>query len=247
MRISYTDWWNDVAAILRANASILVAVAGAFIFLPSLAASFVTVPFVSPGEGATPEELIAAYSKFFSDNWLLQLALLLLTTLGQLVLYLVLLDDRRPPVGKALAMAAPLLPLFFVTSLLVRIMLFGGFVLFVIPALYLFGRLLLSGAAFVAERRTNPLQAIGRSFALTKGSGWRNFLFVFLIFLVVLVIQLAVSGTLGTLVRLVAGGGGAFSLGQLLLASIGAVFESAYFLLGVAISVALYRRLSATT
>ena len=244
MRLSLTDWWNDVAAILRANASILIAVAGAFIFLPSLAGSMVAVPFVSPGEGASADEMLAAYTSFFSDNWLLQLALLLITTLGQLILYVVLLDDSRPPVGKAFAIAAPMLPLFFLTSVLVRLILAGGFILFVVPALYLFGRILLSGAAFVAERRTNPIQAISRSFALTRGNGWRNFLFVFLIFMVALVIQLAVSGTLGTVLRLVAGGGGQFSLGQLLLAALASLFESAYFLLGVAISVALYRRLA---
>lgn len=244
MRISYTDWWNEVVAILRANASILVAVAGAFIFLPSLAASFVMAPFAPPGEGATLQDLLAAYLKFFSDNWLLLIPLFLITAFGQLLLYLVLLDNRRPPVGKALSLAVPLLPLFLVTSLLVRVILLGGFAFFFVPAFYLFGRLLLSGAAFVAERRTNPLAAIARSFALTKGSGWRNFLFVLLVFLVAMVIQLAVSGTLGTLVRLLAGEGGPLGLGNLLLAAIASLFQAAYFILGIAISVALYRRVA---
>ena len=45
MRINYSQWWDDMVAIMRANASILIAVAGAFILLPAIAANFFTTPF----------------------------------------------------------------------------------------------------------------------------------------------------------------------------------------------------------
>lgn len=244
MRINYSEWWADIVAIARSNASILLAVAGVFAFLPTLVASVLLVPMVPPGEGASAGELLAAYSQYFSDNWPTQTVVFLLSTLGQLLLYVVLLDPKRPPVGEALRLALPLFLPFLVTNILVSLILVGGFILFIVPALYLVGRVMLAPAAFVGEARRNPFAAIGRAFALTKGQGWRIFFFVFLVFLVVLVIQLAVGGTVGTVLGLLAGDGDRFSLGRLLLAALQAAFTSLFFVLGVALWVALYRRLA---
>lgn len=244
MRISYTDWWNDIVAIARANSSILIAIAGAFVFLPAIVASFFTVPFVNPGRDAEAAEIISAYSAYLGENWLPRLVLLLLSTLGQLLVYIVLLDTRRPAVGEAFRVAGPLFVPFLLTNIVVTLMLAGGFVLFVVPMLYLIGRVTLSAAAFVAERRANPVSAIGRSFALTRGQGWRIFFFVFLVFLVVFVIQLAIQGTLGTALGLIAEDSDRFGLGQLLLAALEALFASIYTLLALTMWVGLYRRLA---
>lgn len=246
MRISYTDWWNDVVALLRANASILIAIAGAFIFLPVLAASFVTVPLEPLAKGATADEAIAHFVGFYTENWLPQLLALLLSTLGQLLVFIVLLDRRRPPVGEAFRIAAPLFLPFFITSILVGAIVGGGMLLFIVPGLYLVGRTQMSGPALVAEGRTNPVQAVARSFALTKGQGWRIFFFAILVFIVALVVQVAVSGTLGTAIGLLAGDGGRFGLGRLLLAALDALFASLFFLLAASLWVTLYRRLAAT-
>lgn len=245
MKISYTDWWNDIVAIMRANASILLAVAGALVFLPVLGATLINTPIEPVAEGASVGEAVDAMIGYYSANWPQQAAVLLLSTLGQLILFLVLLDARRPRVGEAFALAAPLFLPFFITSILVGLMLMGGAILLVLPALYLIGRAQLSGPALVAER-LNPVAAIRRSFALTSGQGWRIFFFVFLLFLVALVIQAAVSGTVGSLLNLLAGDAARFSLPKLLLAAIDALFSSAFFLLAATMWVALYRRLSAT-
>lgn len=244
MRISYTDWWNDIVAIGRANASILVALAGAFVFLPALLAAFVAVPFVQPGQGAEPAEIIAAYSQYFSDNWLPQLALILLSTLAQLLIYIVLLDARRPAVGEAFRIALPLFVPFFLTNILASLILVGGGILLFVPALYLIGRVMLSGAAFVAGGSANPFAAISRSFALTKGQGWRIFFFVFLLFLVAIVIQLAIQGTLGSALALATGGAERFGLGKLLLAAVEAFFGALFAVLSAVTWVALYRRVA---
>jgi len=243
-KISYTDWWNDVVAILRGNASILIAIAGALVFLPVLAASLLNTPMERLPEGATFEEFLKRMTDSFAENWLPQLAVLLLTSLGQLIVFIVLLDARRPRVGDAFTLAAPLFLPFVATSILVGLMLMAGGFLFLIPALYLIGRTQLSGSALVAEK-LNPLTAIRRSFVLTKGQGWRIFFFVFLVFLVALIIQLAVSGTVGSALNLLAGEAARFSLPKLLLSALDALFSSAFFLLTAALWIALYRRLSA--
>lgn len=244
MKISYTDWWNDIVAILRGNASILIVIAGALVFLPVLAASFLNTPMERLPEGANLDEIVARLTDAFAANWPQQLAVLLLTTLAQLIVFIVLLDGRRPRVGEAFALAVPLFIPFFLTSILVALMLAAGGFLFLVPALYLIGRVQLSNPVLVAER-LNPVAAIRRSFALTRGQGWRIFFFVFVVFFVALIIQLAVSGTVGSALNLMAGDAARFSLPKLLLAAIEALFSSAFFLLAAALWVALYRRLSA--
>ena len=102
----------------------------------------------------------------------------------------------------------------------------------------------MSAPATVAERRGNPLGAIGRSWALTAGQGWRVFFFVILLFLVAFVIQIAVGGTLGVAFGLLPGADEPTSVRNLLLAALNAFFTSVLVLLGVLINVALYRRLT---
>ncbi|HZF43149.1 MAG TPA: hypothetical protein VEZ48_07045 [Sphingomonadaceae bacterium] len=244
MRVNYSDWWNDVVAIARANSSILVAVAGAFAFLPAMIAAFLLVPMVPPPEGSGFTELLAAYSDYYRENWPTQLVVFLLTTLGQLLLYVVLLDRRRPAVGEALRLAVPLFLPFFVANILVSLLLAGGLMLLFVPALYLVGRIMLTPAAFVSETRPNPVAAVARSFALTRRQGWRIFFFVFLVYLVVLVVQIAIGGTLSAALSLFGGSQDPFSVGRLLLAALQAAFTSVLFVFGVVLWVALYRRLA---
>lgn len=244
MRIDYSQWWNDMVAIMRANASILVAVAGAFVLLPAIAANFFTVPSQPLAEGATPAESLERYIAYYRSNIGPQLFLLLFNTLGQLLAYLVLLDPRRPSVGDAFRLAAPLFLPLIVLNILVNLMLGAGLLLLVIPFLYLIGRVMLAAPAMVAERLSNPPKAIGRSFALTKGNGWRIFFFAFLIFVVVFVVQVAVNGTLGTVIGLLPGADDRASLRNLLLALLSALFAGLFFILSTALWVALYRRLA---
>lgn len=244
MRIDYSDWWNDIVATARANASILLAVAAAFVFLPVLVASFLTVPIAPAPSGASIEEVVAAYTRFFSENWPLQLALLVLTTMGQLLLFIVLLDARRPSVGEAFRIALPLFLPLLLTNLLIRLIVVAGLFALIVPGLYLLGRVLLGGPALVAERGGHPLRAVARSWALTGGHGFRIALFVVLVFIVAFIIQMATDVTLGTGLRLIATPGDPFAAGNALLAALQAVFETAYFGLGVLLVVTLYRRLA---
>lgn len=244
MRIDYTDWWNDIVALARANASILVAIAGAFVFLPMLASSFFVTPMPPLAEGSAPAEAIARFADFYRVNLLPQLFMLLLSTLAQLLVYTVLLDDRRPSVGAAFRLAAPFyLPLLLV-NLLTNLAIGAGFVLLVVPGLYLLGRLLLAAPALVAGRLVNPLEAIRRSWSLTQGQGWRVFFFAFLLFLVALVVQVAISGTLGLAIGLLPGADDPWSLRSLLLGALTALFAALFFLLATCVWVALYRRLA---
>jgi hypothetical protein len=79
------------------------------------------------------------------------------------------------PLGarEALARATPLLGRIVVCSILLALVVGVGFVFFIIPGVILACGLLLAFPALVLEPGMTPTGALGRSWALTRGSRWR--------------------------------------------------------------------------
>lgn len=243
MKISYTALWAEIMALLARNKAIIAAVALALIFVPATLAALFNVEVPEPG--GTPS--LAEYGDYLvrslNANWLGVLLNSLAGALAVLVIMLVLLDGRRPTVGEAFGMALPLFLFFLLLNWFLNLILFAGLLVFVLPGLYLLGRLSVAAAALVAEGKRNPFDAIARSLALTKGAGWRIALFILLIFLVLFVMQLAINGTLGAFLQLLRGGD-AMGLPALLLAMIKGAFATVTTVLTTLIGVALYRQLA---
>lgn len=65
-------------------------------------------------------------------------------------------------------------PVFYliVVNILLGIVIFVGFILLIVPGLYLIGRLSLT-PFFLVDQKLGPFQAIDRSWDATKGQGWR--------------------------------------------------------------------------
>eukprot|EP01037_Dinobryon_pediforme_P029629 gene29629-33341_t len=87
-----------------------------------------------------------------------------------LALFLLYADRDRPDVATALRQAVPLLPRYVLLALVVTFPVNVASLL-LIPGLYLKGRLMPVGPAFVAERPLGVIAAWRRSFALTRGHG----------------------------------------------------------------------------
>jgi hypothetical protein len=79
---------------------------------------------------------------------------------------------RGGTVGGAIVYAALLLPAYSILIVLINLAVGAGFVLLIVPGLWLWGRLLPASAAMVAEDRRNPLDALKRGFALGEGHAW---------------------------------------------------------------------------
>ena len=75
----------------------------------------------------------------------------------------------------ALARATPLLARIVACSILLALVVGLGFVFFLIPGIILACGLLLAFPALVLEPGMTPTGALGRSWALTRGSRWRMF------------------------------------------------------------------------
>lgn len=235
MSFSYNSVWDETVRTLKANASLLIAVAGAFLFLPSLVAGYLAPP-------PQAQTLETMWQHYRENAWTLFLAQLV-AFIGNLALLILVLDARRPTVGRAIQAAFVLLPAYLLVSVLSGFMIIIGFALLIVPGLYLIGRLAATAPALVAEGRRNPIDLVRRSFEITKRNGWAVIGLIFLVFVAFYILMVAVTSVFGSIFSLYdrSNGGhvGAFLL-LLLGAAIGAAFNTVLMVLVASI----YRRLA---
>jgi hypothetical protein len=148
----------------------------------------------------------------------------------------------RDTVGGALVQGLILTPFYFLLSLICTVMIGFGLILILVPGLYLIGRLAPFSAVLVAENRRNPLDAIRRTFALTKGHGWAILGLVFVV-AIVAVIAMSVADTMFGLIFILAAGQ---ELGKLLTAVVASALSAALGTLLVMLYAAIYRALAGT-
>ncbi|HWA15950.1 MAG TPA: hypothetical protein VG817_05945 [Gemmatimonadales bacterium] len=82
---------------------------------------------------------------------------------------------RSITAGTALSRAMPFLGRVIMLSLLTTLLFFIGFLLLIVPGLILISGLVLATPALVIESRPHATDAMGRSWALTRGHRWKIF------------------------------------------------------------------------
>jgi len=258
MAFSYNAVWEDTVRLLRQHATLLAAIAGVFMFLPALLfAVLMPPPEPQGGDPARMAQLMLAFYRGALPWFLVQGLFSIVGTLAMLRLVFA----RGTTVGGALVEALKLTPFYLLLSLifgfaigliamliLVPAILIGPIaialaaLLLIVPIFYLVGRIAPVPAVMVAENRRNPIDAIRRTFALTKGHGWA---IIGLVFIIVLVAAIAVgmADTLAGLVFILAAGQ---ELGKLLASIIASALNAAFATLLVMLYAAIYRALAGT-
>ena len=239
MKISFSGVWDDTVRLLRANASLFIAIAGAFLFLPSLILGYVA-PQPTGGAGG-PDG--AALANYFAENWELFLLVNVIGFVGSLALLILALDQGRPTVGGAIRGALVLLPTYFLTGILSFILIGIASLAFILPGLYLIGRLATAGPVIVAENRRNPFDAIGRSFAVTKGNGWANLGLILIVVITFWVLSMAATVVFGSIFLLLDRTAGIGGVGALLLLILQGIIGATFNVVLVLLLASLYRRL----
>lgn len=236
-KLSYDAAWADLVAMARSNASVLAILAGAFLLLPNFAELLFAPP---PNIRAFDWNGLRQMEVYYRENALILILCNLPVWLGSAGILALLLDPRRLTVGEALKSGLRLLPGVIVLNWLVQFLIVTGFLLLVVPGVYLIGRLMLASPAQMAERIGNPIKAMGRSFALSAGNGWRIAGLVALIVVVAVIVASVANTIVGILFSLVLPKA---ILGEglaLLKSTIGAATALLLLLLGAA----LYRQMS---
>ena len=201
MNFSYSRIWDDTTAMLRQNATLIGALAGAFLFLPALLVGYA----LPQPEAETLRDMIRLLREYMDRNWHWMILEALVNMLGYLAILYLVLARAGTSVGSAIAAGAALVPFYFLASLVAGLVLALGFVLLIVPGLYLFGRLVPLGPVMAAESRRNPLDALRRTFDITRGRGWAVFGLVLLVGIAGVVVTGVVNMVLGIVFTIVAG------------------------------------------
>jgi hypothetical protein len=235
MTFSYNAVWEDTVAMLRGNAAVATALAGVFFFLPGLLlAYFLPAPTARDGSAYFSE-----LGTYLASTWHWRLLAGLAQMTGTITLYAILFGRGGGTVGSAIAAAFRLLPFFFLAWLIGQAIIGLGLIAFIVPAVYLFGRLAPLGPLAVAEERRNPIQAVRDCFALTRGRGWAAVGLVLLVFVPAIVLSSVVTVMTGILFSLALG----HDLAKLLMLVVGALLSAAVLLVLTFLYAAIYRRL----
>ncbi len=214
--------WQHAAAAIRANREVVFALSGVFFLLPSLAFSLL-FPQPEPPAGADEAAMLKFASAYYAQALPAMIPLIILQAAGMLGLLTLLTDRTRPTVGQAIRtgftallpfLAAQILAALALMLLLVAVTVVlgltgsktiagAGTMLVLVAALYVWVRISLTAPVIAVEGVRNPVAALKRSWALTRGQALRMFLFYFLIvlvFTIVLAIVLALAGIVLALV-----------------------------------------------
>lgn len=196
-KIDLNRVWDDAKFIGRTNRELLTAIAGMFILLPIVLALQLLAAPEALGENPSPEAINGWYRAFVAANWPIIIGVTLVTSFGMLAILVLLLRQDRLTVAESLKAALVILPGYVLASVLQNFAMQLAAFAFIVPALYLMGRLALVSAACASEQIYNPVTMIVRSWTLTRGNGWRIFAMLAVIFVAAMIVGLVAIMLIG--------------------------------------------------
>ncbi len=264
MKLDFSKAWNTITSLIGGNKNVVMIVAGVFFFLPYLVV-MLAMPEVTAvmqgqfGDTQDPDAMMAAMQGAFRNYWWVFIILGVIQYLGTLSLLALFTDHNRPTVGEAIGIGAARLLPYFVTVLLmgfaigliaVVLIAIGALtgvalvaivtgLLAAVIAIYLVVKFSQVAPIMAIEGVTNPIKALRRSWALTKGNSLRILLFALLIFVPLFIITSIVSMIFG--LGFAAGGASLATIGNGLVAALMNAVSGAA---GAAILAAVYRQLA---
>lgn len=258
MQFSLTKAWNDATAMLSANREVVLIIAGIFFFLPGFLSSFAMGGMQDLSalmDPAAQEEAAALAAKYW---WVL-----LISVGGQMVgtfsLLALLRSADKPTVGEAIVGSLRCIG----SALLIYVMLVAAGsvvaavvigasaavnsyafasvmgIIALIAVVYLSVRISLVAPVLAIEKKTNPITALRRSFALTKGHSGRLLAFYVLLFVAYVIITIPIILITGG-VGLVLGDNAGLLIAGLISAAVGTIATAIL----IAVQAAIHRQLS---
>ena len=216
--------WKEASAIVSANREVLLALAGVFFMLPSLALAVIA------GEpemiaGTKPAQMMAVMSEFYATWWWIILLSAVFQIVGLMAILTLMRDRSRPTVGEAIRAGLPGALSYLATQLVVVVglSLVGGLLigvvavispalavvvalLFTVAMIFAVFRLILVAPVIAVEGVRNPLAAMIRSWRLTQGNFWRIFGFLLLILILFAVVVGILMMVVGLILALASSG-----------------------------------------
>ncbi len=259
MKLDSSRAWQEAVSAVMANKEVVLALAGVFFLLPSLAFALF-FPQPDPPANLPPEAMIKLVQAYYISVLPFALPMAVVQMIGSLAIVTLFTDRTRPTVGQAIKQGAiGLLPYIGASLLLgMAIGVIGGivaaaalatgskllavlvFTVLIVVMIYIGIRLSLIAPVVAVERVRNPVTVLSRSWALTQGNAGRILLFMLLVLIVFLLAAAIIMGVAGIVLVLALGASAAKIASAVLSSFVGAIV-STYFL---AINAAIHRQLA---
>lgn len=250
--------WQDASSTVSANRDMVVALAGVFLVLPAFAISVLNPP-PEPPAGADYTALLEMLGAYFKASWPGYLLVALINTIGTMAVLTLFGHASRPTVGEAITKGLATTPVAIIVQIVQGFLLTGaillpstllglagspglaalGILTGIGLAIYFAVRLCLANAAIAIDGLRNPIAALQRSFALTRGNVGRLLLFFVLLVLAFAISIQLIQLLIGLLAQLLAGAEAA----ALIAALTGAVLSAAMTVYLLAATAASHRQL----
>ncbi|HEX4847668.1 MAG TPA: hypothetical protein VFV30_05955, partial [Novosphingobium sp.] len=233
--------------------------AGVFLVLPSFAVGILAPP-PEPPAGADGDKLMAILSTYYSSAWPWLLGMAVCQVIGTLAMLALYTDRTRPTVAEALQLALRgALPV--ILAQILAGMAFAGVALALISLaamtgsqaaatlmvtlslialIYVIVRISLVAPVVMVDGERNPIAALKRSWALTRGNAGRLLLFYALLLIGFGIVILLVGGLADLLLRLALG----MELGTALGTLVSAALQAVMAIFFMAVYAATHRQLA---
>lgn len=251
--------WKQAAAAVSANREVLLALAGVFFLLPSLAFSLF-FPQPEPTAGMDEKAMMAMVQDYYVSVLPVLIPIALVQAAGTLTLLTLFTDRTRPTVREAIRRGTMGTIIYFAAQLLLGIAVgIGGGALLAFGALtgsaavivvigvavaliviYVMIKTSLAAPVIAVEHQRNPIKALQRSWRLTKGNSARLGLFYLLVIVVFLLIVTVVMALVGITLALVASA----EVARVIAAVVSSAFGAVMTLYMVAILASAHRQLA---
>jgi hypothetical protein len=259
MKLDSNLAWQDAQAAIRANREVLLALAGVFFLIPTLAFALL-YPQPQVPSAMTPQQAFTLLESFYREAFPFMLIVVALQVVGAMTVMTLFTDRTRPTVGGAIRHGAVDTAVFLGGMLVFWVV--SGLALGVVVSLAaLAGVVVLAGVVTAAsigallyctlrmamvmpviavDGERNPLLALRRSWELTRGNAGRIFVVLLLLFVVYFVIVLALTAVAGTGIALTLGSKASGIVMAVLSSAVGALFT----LYVIAVLAMIHRQLS---
>lgn len=239
MTFSYNAVWDDTGGLLKAHGPLLAAIAGVFVFLPTLLVGYFFPP-PEPPAGTEWPEFVRIFAAYYKQHglWIILQSFVVMTGTAAM---LRLVFAPRVTVAGAIWFGLLLLPAYSILLVMTNVIVFVGLLLLIVPGLYLWGRVLPAGPAMVAEDRRNPIDALKRGFSLSASKGWAVVGLVLLVMIPGAILAWVIQLLIGIVLILAAGQ----ELGMMLTAVVYCALNAALTTVVTMLSAAIYRALAA--
>ena len=220
MKFDLDTAWKDTTGLLSRNRSLLAVIAGVFFFLP-YAALTIALPGMGDLEAAQAsgnlDAMMGAINDLYASYWWVYLILAIVQGTGLLAMLALVRRRANPTVGEALSTGVKSVPTYIAAQLLQTALfaivaglligvgavtglpalaVLGGVIAFVVVC-YIVTKLSLAAPVIAIEGQLNPIRALQRSWALTRGNSIRLFFFYLLLLAAFVVLSIVISLVLG--------------------------------------------------